>query len=217
MTDYAAARRAMVDCQVRPSDVTRYAIIDAMLSVPRELFVPRAKRDVAYVGAEIEVAAGRALLDPRVFAKMVEVADIGPSDLVLDLAPASGYSTAIFARIAEAVVAIEPDEVLAKTARSALDRLEVVNATVSVGETVMGDAAHGPYDVIFVNGGVERVPTALTDQLKDGGRLVTVFLDGGAGQCRVVSRAADALSHRFMFDASAPLLAGFQKKNEFAF
>lgn len=217
MTDFAAAREAMVDSQVRTSDVTRYPIIDAMLWCPRELFVPRARREVAYAEAEIPLAPGRAMLTPRAFAKMLETAEIGASDLVLDLAPGSGYSTAVIARLAAAVVAIEPDAGLAAQATEALEKLEVDNAVVSQGEPTAGDPAHGPYDVIFVNGAVERVPEALTDQLKDGGRLVAVFLDRGVGQCRALMRVGDTLAARYAFDVSAPLVPGFETKRAFAF
>jgi protein-L-isoaspartate(D-aspartate) O-methyltransferase len=217
MTDFAAARRAMVDCQVRPSDVTRYAIIEAMLWAPRELFVPRSKREIAYAEAEIPLAPGRTLLPPRVFAKMIETASIGPRDLVLDVAPGTGYSTAVIARMAEAVVAVEPDRNMAGQAQALLDQLEVMNAAVAPGAAVEGDPAHGPYDVIMVNGGVMELPSGLTDQLKDGGRLVAIFMDRGVGQCRVLTRAGDALSERYAFDASAPVLEGFEKTPSFAF
>jgi protein-L-isoaspartate(D-aspartate) O-methyltransferase len=217
MTDFAAARQAMVDCQVRPSDVTRYAIIEAMLWAPREQFVPKARREVAYAGAEVELAPGRSLLEPRTFAKMLETAAIGPRDLVLDLAPGTGYSTAVIARMAEAVVAVEPDPALAGTAQSMLSRLEVDNAVVSQGDPAAGDPAHGPYDVIFINGCVEQLPEALGAQLKDGGRLVALFREGGIGQCHVFTRANSSLSRRYVFDADAPLLAQFAKQSEFAF
>lgn len=217
MTDFAAAREAMVDSQVRTADVTRYAIIDAMLWAPRELFVPRARREVAYAEAEIPLAPGRAMLTPRVFAKMVETAQLGASDLVLDLAPGTGYSTAVMARLAAAVVAIEPDPDLARHAIESLQQLEVDNAVVSEGDPAAGDPAHGPYDVIFVNGAVEQVPSALTDQLKDGGRLVAIFAERGVGQCRALLRVGDTLAARYSFDASGPLLTGFEKKRSFAF
>lgn len=217
MTDFAAAREAMVDSQVRTSDVTRYAIIEAMLEIPRELFVPRARRDVAYAEAEIPIAPGRAMLMPRAFAKMIEAAGIGASDLVLDLAPGTGYSTAVIARLAAAVVAIEPDAELARQATEALESLEIVNAIVSHGDPTAGDPAHGPYDVIFVNGAVERVPEALTDQLKDGGRLVAIFVERGVGQCRVVLRVGDTLAQRIADDITGPLVPGFEKKRVFAF
>ncbi|MFQ5567850.1 MAG: protein-L-isoaspartate O-methyltransferase [Paracoccaceae bacterium] len=217
MTDFAAARRAMVDCQVRPSDVTRYAIIEAMLWAPRELFVSKARRDVAYAGADIELAPGRVLLEPRTFAKMLEAAAVGASDLVLDLAPGTGYSTAVIARMAEAVIAIEPEPDLADTAQALLADLEVDNAVISPGDPAAGDAAHGPFDVIFINGAVETLPDALLAQLKDGGRLVALFRQGGVGQCCVLTRAGAGVSRRHVFDADAPLLAGFEAAAEFAF
>ena len=217
MTDFAAARRAMVDCQVRPADVTRYAIIEAMLWAPRERFVPKSRRDVAYAEAEIPLGQGRMLLAPRTFAKMLEAARIGQSDLVLDLAPATGYSTAVIARMAEAVVAIEPEESFRSAAQATLDALEVMNAAVTGGKPAEGDPAHGPYDVIFVNGGVEQVPAALTDQLKDGGRLVAIFMEGAAGRCKVLTRAGGALSERAVFDATAPVFEGFTRTRAFEF
>ena len=217
MTDFAAAREAMVDTQVRTSDVTRYAIIDAMLRVPRELFVPKARRDVAYAEAEIPLAQGRAMPTARTLAKMLDAAEIGRSELVLELAPGTGYSTALMARLAAAVLAIEPDAGLAAQATQALQRLEALNAVVSQGDPTAGDPAHGPYDVIFINGAVERVPEALTDQLKDGGRLVAIFLERGVGQCRVVLRVGETLATRYAFDATAPLIPGFEAKRAFAF
>ncbi len=217
MTDFTTARQAMVDCQVRPSDVTRYAIIEAMLWAPRELFVAKAKRDVAYAGAEIELAPGRVLLEPRTFAKMLETAAIGPNDLVLDLAPGTGYSTAVIARMAEAVVAIEPDADLADGAQTLLANIEADNAVVSQGDPAAGDVAHGPYDVIIINGAVETLSDALCAQLKEGGRLVALFQDRGIGQCCVLTRAGAGVSRRYVFDADAPLLAGFERTAEFAF
>jgi protein-L-isoaspartate(D-aspartate) O-methyltransferase len=217
MIDFTAARQAMVDCQVRPSDVTRYAIIEAMLWAPRELFVPKTRRDVAYAGAEIELAPGRVMLEPRTFAKMLEAAAIGSDDLVLDLAPGTGYSTAVIARMAEAVIAIELDADLADRAQTLLGELEVDNAVVSQGDPAAGDAAHGPYDVIFIDGAVAALPESLVGQLKQGGRLVALFRQGGVGQCCVLSRAGAGMSRRYVFDADAPLLAGFEQVTEFAF
>lgn len=217
MTDFAVARKAMVDNQVRPSDVTRYAIIDAMLWCPRELFVPRARRDVAYLGDDVPIADGRVLIDPRVFAKMLDAADIDDGDLVLDLAPGTGYSTAVIARMAEAVVAIEPDPSLADTAQRMMDRLEIVNAAVTQGDPAEGDAAHGPYDVIFINGAVEQLPETLTGQLKQGGRLVAIFREGSVGRCKLLYRAGKTVSARTVFDATAPILPGFEKPIEFTF
>lgn len=217
MIDFTAQREAMVDCQVRPADVTRYAIIDAMLAVPREMFVARAKRAVAYAGTEIEVAPGRALLEPRVLAKMLESAGIGRGDLVLEIAPATGYSTALIARMAEAVIAVEADEALAAQAQQNIARLEIDNAVVTCADPASGDPAHAPFDAIFVNGAVERVPETLTDQLRDGGRLVAVVVEDGRSQCRVLTRSRAGISERYAFDAGAPLLPGFERPAAFTF
>jgi protein-L-isoaspartate(D-aspartate) O-methyltransferase len=217
MVDFERARQAMVDCQVRPADVTRYAIIEAMLSVPRERFVPRARREVAYAGTEIPIADSRVLLEPRVLAKMIEEAEVDARDLVLDLAPGTGYSTAVLAHIAEAVVAIEPEESLARLAQETLAALEVDNAAVSTGDPALGDPAHGPFDVIFLNGAVERLPEGLAEQLKPGGRLVALFAEGDAGKCRVLTRSRGAFTERDVFDATAPVLPGFERPAMFEF
>jgi len=217
MTDFAAARKAMVDCQIRPADVTRFALIDAMLAVPRERFVPKALRPVAYADAEVDIAPGRALLEPRTLAKMIDAAGIGPGDLVLEIAPGTGYSSAVIAHLAEAVVAIEPVAGLAEQARTNLSALEIDNVAVAEGDPAGGDPVHGPYEVIFINAAVEQVPDALRDQLKDGGRLVAIFADRGAGQCRVLTRAGAGFSERYIFDANAPVLPAFAKAPSFSF
>ncbi len=217
MNDFTAERHAMVDCQVRPSDVTNYAIIDAMLSVPREMFVPKAQKVVAYSEAEIRLTAERTLMQARVFSKMLEQTGVGPDDLVLDLAAGSGYSSAVLARLCGAVVAIESDAALVKSAGETLEALEVDNVVFTEGNPVEGDSAHGPFDVIFVNGGVETVPDALVDQLKIGGRLVAIFVDGAVGQCRVIVKTQAARSSRYAFDAWATVLPGFEKEKSFAF
>ena len=216
-SDFSAAREAMVDCQVRPSDVTRYPIIAAMLEIPRERFVPKALRSIAYAGTEIPLAEGRVMLEPRVFAKMLEAAAVAPGDLVLDVAPGTGYSTAVLARMAEAVVAVEPEKALAQEAARLVAALEIDNATVTEAPAEEGDAAHGPYDVIFVNGAVEQIPDRLAEQIAEGGRLVAIFRDGPAGRCRVWTRARGVVSDRALFDATAPVLPGFDRPAEFVF
>ena len=216
MTDFVQARTAMVDCQVRPSDVTSYAIIEAMLAVPREEFVPGSRQPVAYAEAEIPLGDGRVLMAPRTFAKMLEAARIGPDDLVLDVNPGTGYSTAVLARLAGAVVAAEPDAEFASRLQTNVTGQDLDNVVVGDAGEEPGDAANGPYDVIFLNSGVEEVPAALAGQLKDGGRLVAIFMDGQAGQCRLQIRTGDRVSERYMFDATAPVLDGYRKQTEFA-
>ena len=216
MTDFAAARTIMVDRQVRPSDVTSFPIIDAMLRIPRERFAPKGQQDVAYADAPVALGGGREMLEPRVFAKMLDGARIGPDDLVLDLAPGLGYSTAVIASMAAAVIAVEPDEEMSAAAVAALEALEVDNAMVRQGDAASGDAAHGPFDAIFINGGVGAAPDALCAQLKEGGRLVAVDMYSGGGRAVAYVRAGDRLQARRLFDAAAPIAPGFEAEEAFA-
>ncbi|MCB2125323.1 MAG: protein-L-isoaspartate O-methyltransferase [Rhodobacteraceae bacterium] len=216
MTDFAARRTMMVDTQVRPNDVTKYPIIEAMLAVPREAFVPAASREAAYVGGNIEIAPGRVMLEPRTLAKMLDALDIQPGDLVLDVGCGLGYSAAVIARMAEAVVALEEDADLARDAQARLSSEGADNAAVIEGPLAQGAAKHGPYDVIVVGGAAEAVPQALLDQLKEGGRIGCVFMEGALGTCRIGHRLDGIVAWRFAFNATAPVLPGFAARREFA-
>ncbi len=217
MTDFAAAREAMVDRQVRPSDVTRYPIIDALLRVPREDYVPSAMRPVAYLGEHVPLAPGRVLLDPRVFSKMLDALDIGPSDLVLDVGCGMGYSTAVIAWLAEAVIGLEQDEAMAREAEAQLTGHGADNVVIEQGPLAQGIARHGPFDAIIVEGAVESVPEAFDAQLKPGGRIVAIFMDGARGQAKLGLRTAQGIAWRRIFDATAPVLPGFQAVKAFEF
>ena len=217
MVDFARARTMMVDCQVRPSDVTRYPIIDAMLDVPRERFVPRDARNVAYAGAHVDLGGGRVVLDARTFAKMLDALEVGRGDLVLDIGCGLGYSAAVLARMAEAVVAVEEDAGMAAEAATLLAETSADNAVVSEGALAAGDPGHGPYDVIIIEGGIEVLPDALAGQLKDGGRIAAIFVDGAAGQLRLGTRSGDRIDWRYEFDATAPVLGGFVREAAFEF
>lgn len=209
MTNFSARRVMMVDTQVRPSDVTKFPIIDAMLTVPRETFVPRDKREAAYMGENLVLRQDRVMLEPRTLAKMLDALDIQPDELVLDLGCGLGYSAAVLARLADAVVAVEEDEAMAAEAQGLLSQASVDNAAVIVGPLAEGAAKHGPYDVITVQGGVQVVPQALLDQLKDGGRIAAVFMEDALGVARVGYKSEGKVSWRFVFNASAPVLPGF--------
>ena len=217
MTDYAVARETMVDRQVRTADVTLYPIIAAMLEVPREAFVPEALRSVAYLGEHVPLAPGRVLLDPRVFAKLLDALNVGPSDLVLDVGCGYGYSTAVLARMAEAVVAVESDAGMAADAEVLLAAQGVDTAVVVAGPLVEGVAAHGPFDVMVIEGAVEVMPPALEAQLKPGGRVAAIFVDGARGQARLGLRTETGIAWRRIFDATAPVLAGFAAAKAFVF
>ena len=216
MPDFATRRRMMVDTQVRPSDVTRYPIIAAMLDVPREQFVPANQREAAYVGETLTVAPGRVLLEARTLAKMLDALAIAPTELVLDLAVGQGYSSAVIARMAEAVIAVETDPALIAEAESALAATGASNVVVVQGPVHLGAPQHGEYDVIVVQGGIEQFPQALVDQLKDGGRAAAVFMDGPLGTVRLGIKRGGAMHWRDLFNAAAPVLDGFTRARDFA-
>ncbi|SOH93393.1 protein-L-isoaspartate(D-aspartate) O-methyltransferase [Monaibacterium marinum] len=217
MTDFKAARTAMVDCQIRPSDVTRFPIIQAMLTVPREEYLPSEAQAIAYMGEHVDIGAGRVCLDPRVLAKLIDALAIQPHDLVLDIGCGHGYSTAIIARIAEAVVALEEDESLADAASSTLAAQGVDNAVVERGPLAAGAASHGPYDVIVFQGGVESLPTDIVDQLRPNGRIAMIQMDGALGVAKLGVKGANGITWRRSFDATAPVLPGFSAEKAFVF
>ncbi|WHZ34115.1 protein-L-isoaspartate O-methyltransferase [Sagittula sp. MA-2] len=216
MSDFATRRRMMVDTQVRPSDVTEFPIIEAMLTVPREAFVPRDRIEAAYVSEHVPLGGGRVLLDPRVFAKMLDALDISNDDLVLDVGAGLGYSAAVIARIAEAVVAVEDDDTRASEAQSLLSEHHADNVILHEGTLDAGASEHGPYDVIIVEGGVETLPETLCDQLKEGGRMAVIFMEGALGTVRVGHKYDGAINWRFAFNGTAPVLPGFTKDEVFA-
>ncbi|MEW9919369.1 protein-L-isoaspartate O-methyltransferase [Marimonas sp. MJW-29] len=217
MTDYTARRTMMVDTQVRPSDVTKFPIIDAMLTVKREDFVPASQREAAYMGENLDLGQGRVLLEPRTLAKMLDALAITNREMVLDVGCAMGYSAAVIAHMAEAVVAVEEDESMAAEAQEALVAAGADNVVVHHGSLAEGAAAHGPYDVIVIEGGVMEVPDALLDQLKDGGRIAALFMEGALGEVRIGHKRGDQVSWRMSFNASAPVLDGFKREVAFQF
>ena len=215
MPDYVSRRTMMVDTQVRPSDVTKFPIIRAMLDVPREAFVPVALKEAAYVGENLVIAPGRVVLEPRTLAKMLDALDIQGTELVLDVGCGLGYGAAVIAQLAEAVVAVEEDAVLAAAAQAALGTAGIDNAHVVTGPLSQGAAKHGPYDVILAEGAVEQVPDALLAQVKEGGRIGCLFMEGALGTCRIGYKHGGAISWRAAFNASAPVMPGFAKAKEF--
>ncbi|RYH11658.1 protein-L-isoaspartate O-methyltransferase [Tropicimonas sp. IMCC6043] len=215
MSSFASRRTTMVDTQIRPSDVTKYPIIDALLDVPRELYVPDSQKDAAYAGTNVPLAPGRVLLEPRTFAKTLEAVDIQPGELVLDIGAGYGYSSAVIARLAEAVIALEEDESMAEEAEATLGNEAVDNAAVVTGPLAEGAPQHSPYDVIVVEGGVAELPAAIADQLKDGGRIACLFVEGAVGAVRIGYKLDGRINWRFAFNAGAPVLPGFETAKAF--
>jgi protein-L-isoaspartate(D-aspartate) O-methyltransferase len=215
MSDFQTRRVMMVDTQVRPSDVTKFPIIAAMLAVPREVYVPDALREAAYVGENVALGGERVVLEARTLAKMLDALDIQPDELVLDLGCGLGYSTAVIAQLAEAVIAVEQDEAHAAEAQRILNQEGVDNAIVIAGRLDAGAPKHGPYDVITLQGAAEVIPAAVLDQLKDGGRIGALFMEGPLGVARIGYKSDRGLTWRSVFNASAPVLPGFRMEQGF--
>lgn len=215
--DFDAARIKMVDNQIRTTDVTDLMILSAFLRVPREEFVPAGRRPLAYIDEDVPIGSGRFLMEPSPFAKLIQFADIRPTDVVLDVGCGTGYGAAVLSRIAKSVVALESDPSFAKAASDTLSRLGFPGAVVVEGALNLGHAPHGPYDVILFEGAVETVPPVFFEQLQDGGRLVVVEGHGNAAAARRYLREDGVVSSRFGFNCSVKPLAGFERVQQFVF
>ena len=221
MSGFSTARQNMVDCQVRPSDVTDVSIIDAMLEVPREAFVPQNQRALAYLDLDLDVSEGAAvkrfLIKPAVMARMLQAAEIKATDTVLVVGCATGYAAAVVAKIAGQVTATESDPSLVAKAGTALAGLGLGTVAVRRAAAADGDSTAAPYDVIVLNGATEIIPEGLFRQLKPGGRLVGVFAATLPPRATIVTHSHDDFGHRALFDAVAPVLPGLERVPAFVF
>lgn len=220
MSGFSTARLKMVDGQVRTSDVTDSRILDAMLTVPREVFVPAASQPLAYLDLDLDVSGGgtkRYLLKAALTAKLLQAAEIRSTDNVLVVGAASGYLAALAAKIAARVTATESDSALASKAAATLAGLGIANVTVRGAPAAEGEPASAPYDVILLNGATEIMPERLFGQLAQGGRLLGVFATVMPSRAMVVTHSNDDFGHRTLFDAAAPVLLGLERRAEFVF
>src|SRR5437764_9164652 len=219
--DFARARRAMVDSQVRTSDVTDLRIVAAMLELPRERFVPEAQQALAYADFDVPVTHGkpraRCLVKPMVVAKLLQAADLRETDHVLDVGCATGYSSALLVRLAGSVIALEEDMALARFAKEALASAGETRVEVVPGPLAAGWPAAAPYDLIFLNGGSEVVPGGLASQLREGGRLAAIVGKAPATKAMLYRWIDGDLSGWPVFDAAASLLPGFSAPRAFVF
>lgn len=216
--DYETARRNMVESQIRTNKVTHEALLAALASVPRERFVPVERSQVAYVDDDIALGGGRYLMEPMIFARLVQEADPGPADNALIVGSATGYGAAVLAPLVKSVTALESDSALAARGREQFARLVVMGATQVEGPLTQGWARGSPYSLILLEGSVQTIPQALFDQLADGGRLMAVIRsEGGVGRAVLHTKRANILSHRALFDAAINPLPGFQPQPGFVF
>ena len=220
MIDFTQARINMLDCQIRPADVTDHRVLEAFATIPRENFVAAAQRPLAYIDEDLKVQGSgptRYLMEAMTLSRLVQLAEIGEDDFVLDIGCGTGYSTAILSKLASSVVALESDEELAETATQNLMALDCNNAAVMQGPLEKGYPGEGPYDVIFIGGAVEQLPDSIGDQLKDGGRMVVVEGLGNCGEARVHTKSGGVLTGLTAFNCAVMPLPGFEQVPEFQF
>lgn len=222
MIDFERLRQSMVDSQIRPNDVTDPRVIAAMLEMPRERFVPRARADLAYLDDDLPVQdakpgrPARYLIEPMVLARLLQALELSGDEQALDIGCATGYSAALLSRLARSVVAVEEGE-LAASARRTLSELGIPGVQVIDGALEKGAPGSGPFDAILLNGSVELVPESLLAQLKEGGRLVAVVRSGALGRATLYARNAGVVSSRPLFDAAVAPLPGFAAPKGFVF
>lgn len=222
MLDFASARYNMIESQIRPNDVTDKSVLQAMLDTPRELFVPAAKRSVAYQDEDFVIHTSdegvqRFIMEPRVFARLLQFADIKPGALVLYVGAGLGYGPAVVSKLAETVVALESDATLAGHASQNLTEAGADNVAVIEGDLQQGCPDQAPFDAIFVDGALPEAPEALCSQLKEGGKLVCVIGRGLAGKAHVFEATGGEASARAEFSAAVAPAPGFEKPEAFVF
>lgn len=216
--DFAAARMNMVASQIVTNRVADARIIDAIAGIPRELFVAKPLRCQAYADGNLALGGGRSLMEPLALARLIQAAGIGADDIVLNIGDATGYTTAVLARLAQTVVSLECEAEWATRSTAALTEFGIDNVAVVQGALAEGFPAQAPYDVIVVSGAVAEIPAKLCQQLVNGGRLMAIVSTGkGMGTGTLVVRAGDSFGRRPVFNAAVPLLPGFEPKPRFAF
>lgn len=216
---YAEARRQMVLTQLRPNKVIDDQVIDAMAVLPRELFVPKGYRGVAYMDEDVAVAPGRFMMEPMVLARLLQEAELQASDVALVVGAATGYDLAVLARIVNTVIGLEADAALAQQAGQTMQALGIDNVVIVEGALGEGLPKQGPFNLILLAGAVPEISPSLLDQLAEGGRLIGVVRPAGApiGQAVIVKRSGSLFSQRVLFDAGTPWLPGFERPAAFVF
>ena len=220
MTDFALARRNMIDGQLRPNRVNNIQLLTAIADLPRERFLSAGLASVAYADDDVPLGNGRYLMEPMILARLIQTLQPQPEDKALVVASGAGYGTALLARLVKSVVALEADTALAGSAEQTIKALGIANVTHVTGTMEAGRSADGPYDVILIEGAVQHVPPAIVERLAEGGRLGTVIAAPSAGVlglAQLIVKEGGVASGRPIFDAGTPMLPGFASPPRFTF
>ena len=216
--DHARARFNMVENSIRTNKVTDPNVVEAMQSVPREAYVPQARQGIAYFDEDIPLGAGRFLMDAMVLARLLQEAAVEKSDVALIIGAGLGYSAAVVAALADTVVAIESDAAMAAGASETLTGNGVDNAIVIEAPLAGGYPKQAPFDLVLFDGAVTQVPSAIFDQLGEGGRLLAVVKEPGqVARALLHKKEGGVVGEVVLFDAAVPLLPGFEPVEEFVF
>lgn len=219
MTDFALARRNMVDGQLRPNRVTNAALLTAIGELPRERFLPEALRSVAYADDDVPLGGGRYLMEPMVLARLIQTLQPQAGDRALVVGAGRGYGAALLARLVKTVTAVESDLGLTAAAAQIAKELALDGIQWVAGSLEQGGPGSAPYDVVLVEGAVRQLPQAILDQMAEGGRLATVVAGapGAMGVAQIFVKDGGVTSGRPLFDAGTPLLPGFTPPPRFTF
>lgn len=220
LQNFQKSREAMVVSQLQPSGIVSEVVIEAYRGLPREMFVPNALRGVCYLDDDIDLGGGRILVEPLIFARMLQDAELLSSDKVLDIGGATGYSAALAAKLARHVVAVDADEKLLQQGQMQWQELGLLNITPVIGCHNDGYRAGGSYNVIFVNGAVSAMPEKLLDQLAYGGRLYFVEQkeEDTSGRLMVVVKDhSGVFLTKHLSDVTTSYLKGFEPAQSFVF
>ena len=209
--DFAQARRAMVDSQLRPQAVTDPLVVAAMASVPRERFVPADNAAIAYIDRMVPLGNGRALSPAASVGRMLTELRCRPGERALVVGAGSGYASAVLAAMGLEVVAVESDPTLFEQ----LSRVEEITAISNPLEA--GAPDHGPYDLILIDGQIEQLPESLAEQLKVGGRLALCLVESGVPRLMIGTRSSQGFGLKSFADASMAPLPGFARPTVFTF
>lgn len=216
--DFAAARRNMVECQLRTNQVTDAAVLGAMGALPRERFVPEPLTTIAYIDEDLDIGNGRFLTEPMVLGRLLQAMAPQPEYVAMCIGCGTGYAVAVLSRLCGAVFALESDTELATRASVLLSELGIDNAFLVEGALEAGWRKEAPYNVILFDGAVSEVPRDVLDQLADGGRLAAVIQSAsGMGTATLLEKRHGQISRRVLFDAQIPVLSGFEPKANFVF